>query len=57
MQDSTHEPPADAGQPVPAADRAAKTPHAPKEDGLSNPKDGRGPLRRTDDQGATRPSH
>ncbi len=57
MQDRAHEPTADTVKPTAPTECDVKKPHARKEDGFSNPKDGRGPLRRTDDQGAKLPTH
>jgi hypothetical protein len=57
MQDRSRESQEDAGNRVAPAEPAAKKHHVPKEDGLSNPKDGRGPLRSTDDQCCKLPIH
>jgi hypothetical protein len=57
MQDKTRESEQDASNRAATADTTAKKHHMPKEDGLSNPRDGRGPLRRTDDQCCKLPLH
>ena len=57
MTDKTLEPTPGASNEASPPERPNKKEHAPKEDGFCNPRDGRGPLRKCDDQHAKLPVH